>query len=196
MLWLLQVSIVVVVWAIAWPASAQPAPSANTRQAAWDLGSQLGLAAVGYAGGAPEASVASVLASAKALAAAIPVDVPALPAKTGDKAQASAAAIQYLIKQAGEPIGKTLREKHDLAHAALFEMAAKSQLLLMLYAPGDSLGQSLVTVIKRNAPRASLPENLWMPVADKVQAGAPFSEVKAAVAQMHTDVSKHLAATP
>ena len=171
----------------------QPAPAGNTRQVAWDLGTDLGLAAVGHASGAPKASVTAVMAKAKTLAATIPVDVPELPAKTGDKAKDSAASIQYLITQAGEPIGKALRARHDVAHVALFEMAAKSQLLLLLYAPGDSLGESLVSVIKRNAPRASLPDNLWMPVADKVQAGAPFAEVKAAVTRMHADVSKHLA---
>ena len=171
----------------------QPAPASGTRQVAWDLGTDLGLAAIGHASGAPKASVASVLAKAKKLAATIPVDVPELPVKTGDKAKDSAASIQYLITEAGEPIGKALRARHDVAHVALFEMAAKSQLLLLLYAPGDSLGPSLVSVIKRNAPRADLPESLWMPVADKVQAGAPFAEVKAAVTRMHADVSKYLA---
>jgi hypothetical protein len=187
--------------ALAGPAAAQSAPAAgppssSSRTVAWELGSKLGLAAVGHASGATAKTVASVLGNAKVLAAAVPVDVPEMPARTGDRTKDSAAAIQYLIKQAGEPIGKTLRDKYDVAHAALFEMAAKSQLLLLLYAPGDSLGTSLVTVIRRNAPRADLPENLWKPVADKVEAAATFDQVKAAVTRMHADVSKHLEGNP
>ena len=163
---------------------------------AWTLGSRLSLAAVLHDAGAPAEQVNKRFAAASVIGRALGVEVPPLPSRTGTKAEDSAAILAYLLRGIGEPTIKLLGDKHDAAHSRLFELAVKSNLLLMLYAPGDSLGVTIAKVIERNGPIGRLPEALWKPVVDLVRGGGPFDEVRTAVIKMHTDIAAHLATIP
>ena len=169
-----------------------PAKTGSTKKLAWDMGSKLSLAALGNGRGANASAVESVMGKAKDSAQQLGVEIPPLPDQTGDTTKDSAAALHYLLKTAGDPIASKLRSKYDDAHAALFEMALKSNVLMLLYSPGDSTSKTIAGVIKNRGTEAGLPESLWKPVVDKIEEQAPFDEVKAAVSQMHQDVLNHL----
>jgi hypothetical protein len=177
--------------AVAAPAQA---PAASTRARVWELGGKLSLAALGAANGAPAASVDRVFQSAKELAAGLGVDVPPLPERSLDKSKANADALGYLLKDAGAPIAEKLGSTYGADLSALFEVAVKSNLLLMLYSPGEQEGKTIADLIRRRAPDAKLPEELWRDVPTKIAAGAYFDDVKSAVAKMQSDVRKFLAA--
>ena len=179
--------------AVAAPAQA-PAAAASTRERVWELGGKLSFAALGAANGAPAASVDRVFQSAKELAAGLGVDIPPLPERSLDVAKAQADALGYLLKDAGAPVAQKLGSTYGADHSALFEVAVKSNLLLMLYSPGEQEGKTIADLIRRRAPDAKLPEELWRDVPTKIAAGAYFDDVKSAVAKMQSDVRKFLAA--
>jgi hypothetical protein len=179
--------------AVAAPAQT-PAGSPSTRERAWELGGKLSLAALGAANGAPAASVDRVFQNAKEIGAGLGVDLPPLPVRSLDKSKAQADTLDYLLKQAGSPIAEKLGASYGADHAALFEVAVKSNLLLMLYSPGEQEGKTIAELIRKRAPDAKLPEELWRDVPTKIAAGAYFDDVKKAVAKMQSDVRKYLAA--
>ena len=168
----------------------RPAPSL---QMAWTLGSRLSLAAVLYDRGASAEEVNKVFAQASAIGKAMGVDVPPLPSGTGTKAENSAEVLAYLLDKAGGPIARVLNDKYTKAHSDLFELAVKSNMLLMMYGPGDKSAVTIASVIERNGPRVMLPVILWKPVVDLVRGGATYKEVRDAVFKMHTDIAAHLA---
>lgn len=90
--------------------------------------------------------------------AVIGVEVRPLPALTGDKTKDGAAAINYVVSDAWQPIGTTLNAAYDQSHLALLEIALKSNLLLLVYAPDDQTGKTLAGLIERKAAEAGLPE--------------------------------------
>src|SRR5262245_17343480 len=142
-----------------------PPQRPSTRQVAWAVGDRLTLAAVLYDSGAAADQVAARLADARTIALSFGVDVPPLPAKTGEKSEDSASILLFVLRTAGPPIQKALEEKYGAPHARLFELATRSGLLLMLYVPGDSTGATIADVIDRDGPLAHLPEPLWKPVS-------------------------------
>ena len=164
---------------------------ASSKAIAWELGNKLSVAALLYdLNGTPNSDS---FMKAKALAATVDAQVPPFPAKTGDKAKDTAAILYYLLNEAGKPIIKKINEKHGVDHGQLFEMSLKANLLLTLYGPGEKDALAISGVIKRNATRLNLPANLWQPLVDKVEAGAPFAEVKDAVFKMQQSVGRYLA---
>ena len=168
------------------PASVKP-PS---KAIAWELGNQLSLAALLYNARGIENTES--LTKTKILASEFGAEVLPFPARTGDKVEDSAAIMAYLLNDGGKTIIGKVKEKYDQEHADLFEMALKSNLLLLMYGPGDKTGKTIAGVITRNGTRARLPESLWQPVVSKVEADASFDDVKTAVFKMQEDVRLHL----
>jgi hypothetical protein len=156
------------------------------------MGSKLSLAALGHGRGASQSAVEGVMGKARDMAQQLDVEIPPLPESTGDTTKDSAAALNYLMKTAGEPIAKKLKDKYGEDHSALFEMALKSNMLMLLYSPDDNMGRSIAGIIKDRGPKAGLSESLWKPVVDKIEEKASFEEVKEAVSKMHKDVSEYL----
>ena len=175
-------------------ASATPAAQAttSTRERVWELGGRLSLAAIAAANGAPVAAVDKVYQSAKDLAAGLGVEVPPLPERVLDKSKANADALAYLLREAGASIAGKLGSTYGPDHSAIFEVAVKSNLLLLLYAPGEQEAITIADVIRKRAPDARLPEELWRDVVAKVEGRATFDVVKNAVTKMHGDVRRFL----
>ncbi len=174
-------------------AADQPASGLNSRRAAWLLGSRLSLAALAHDRGIAAKNVpvwfADTQAAAKLLGTTV-LDLPE-PADAGDTAPASSRVINYLVVS-GQRIGPELSKRQGQEQSALFEIALKSNILLLLYSPGTSAGSSIAAAISRAAPQAKLPAELWQPLVVALNKQAPQTEVRAAVRKMHIDVEKHL----
>lgn len=157
---------------------------------AWNLADKLSMAAILYDLKGTETS--DSLSKAKILAAEVGAVVPMFPVKTGEKSKDTAAILAYLLSDVGKNVGGNVKTKYGQKEAALFEMSLKSNVLLLLYAPGDSMGKTVAKVIRSNAKIADLPENLWLPTVTKIESDASFDDVKDAIMEMHTDVSQYL----
>ena len=171
-----------------------PTDSVNTRLAAWRLGSNLSKAALAHDLGVATENIEGWFQEARVAADSLDTSLTDLPAKT-DTADASLSrgTLNYLFLQ-GQQVGRDLAGQYPVDHAALFEVAVKSNLLLVLYKPGSSAANAISTAIDGAAPRANLPPELWQPLLDSISNQAPPARVQAAVRQLHADVDKHLAA--
>ena len=170
-----------------------PAAPASSRQTVWDLGSSLSLAALGYARNAPEASVTAMRQEAQTLAQGAGLEIAGFPAKKGEPDEDSAALLQYLLTGPGAELAAQIKEKYDTEHAALFDTAVKSNILILLYAPSGELNEKAAEGITKAARLAKLPEKYWQPTLDKVKANAPATEISAEVKKMQEEVSDYLA---
>jgi hypothetical protein len=168
------------------------AASAPTRLDAWLLGSHLSLAALANDRGLAPENVQKWLESAKAHAAALGVVLADLPEKsvTGNQTT-SRQVLSYLFVQ-GQQIGRELAKQHGADHAALVEVALKSNLLRVLYSPGSGTTEAISGAIAQAAPRADLPATLWQPLLDLLAAKADPAEVRKAVQSFHAEVERHL----
>src|SRR6185436_8545258 len=100
--------------------------------------------------------------------------------------------IDYLATANGKRIGQELSKSHTAEESALFEVALKSNILLLLYVPNSSAGNSVAAAISQAAPQAKLPAELWQPLVDALNKQAPQADVRAAVRKMHIDVQQNL----
>jgi hypothetical protein len=163
-----------------------------TKLVVWALGSRLSLAALGYHQGAPREAVDSLLTKARTLAAEVGAEVPDLPRKTGKESADAAAVVHYLLVEAAQPMGRAIDQRYGAEHAALFEVALKSNLLLLLYVPGQKEGAEIADVLVQRGRKADLPEELLRPLVAKIAARAAYPDLKEAVFRMHDDVARHL----
>jgi hypothetical protein len=161
----------------------------TTKGGAWLLGDNLSIAALLYNQGAANDTVDRYLSKAKKIADIFGVTVKPFPTKASTSAESSADIIHYLIEGDGAQIGVALAQKYDQAHGVLFEVAVKSNLLILLYGPGDSLGKSIAEVIKTRLSSINLPDKLWGGVVTLVNNGATADQVKDAVFKMHKDIA-------
>ena len=177
-------------------AAAPPANALNNRRAAWLLGSRLSLAALAHDRGVAEKNVPIWFEDARTAARILGTSVADLPepAAAADEGPASRQVVNYLLLN-GQRIGRELSKQHGPEQAALFEIALKSNILLLLYSPGASAGDSIATAISQAAPQAKLPAELWQPLVGALEKQAPQSDVRAAVRKMHIDVDQFLAGT-
>lgn len=172
--------------------AARAADSDNTTKGgAWLLGDNLSLAALLYNQNAPDDMTQRFLAKAKKIAEIFEIEIKPFPAKAPDSTTASADIIHYLIAGDGAEVGVALAQKFDDEHGMLFEVAVKSNLLILLYAPNDDLGKSIAKVIQSRLGSTSLPQRLWQPVVDLVNKGGSADDVKEAVFKMHKDIADY-----
>ena len=168
----------------------------STRAKVWELGGKLSLAAVAAANAMPKPTVDKVFASAKDIGVSLGVDVPPLPERKLDRTEAQADALGYLLRDAGAPIAGRLGSAYGPDHAALFEIAVKTNLLLMFYAPGEKESQTIAALVRKRAADARLPEEVWRDLPARIDARASYDVVKAAVQKLHGDVRRYLRAEP
>lgn len=174
--------------------SESSAPRLSTRRAAWLLGSRLALAALAHDRGVAQDKVPIWFADAQTAAKLLGTSFGELPepASVGDqKVPASRQVINYLLVN-GQRMGHDLAKQHGVEDASLFEVALKSNILLLLYTPSGTAGESIAAAIAQAAPRAKLPTELWKPLVDTLGKKAPQTDVRAAVRKMHTEVDQYL----
>lgn len=156
----------------------------------------MSLASLAHDRGVAKDKVPAWFAQAQAAAKQLGVTIGDLPspAAAGEATPASRQVMNYLLVD-GQRIGRELTKQHGAEAAALFEVAIKSNLLLLLYGPGSAEGASIADAISDAAPRAKLPGELWKPLVDVLDRQLPSSDVRLAVQKMHTDVSQFLASS-
>jgi hypothetical protein len=172
-----------------------PPASAGTKHAAWVLGSKFCLAALANDGGAVPEDVTKWFEEAKLSAESLNVplaDLPKQPATPNAQAPSSNV-LEYIVKQE-KAIGDRLAADRDEQHAAIFRMAVRSNLLLMLNTPGSRAVETLSKSLAELGPRTGLPQELWQPLLDLLAQSATPAAIREAVPQMHADVEQHLAA--
>ena len=173
---------------------APPKLTPKVRYAIWTLGSRLSLAALAHDRQMAANSIPTWLDEARSACKVLGTTVPELPepGQGADKSQPSPQVMDYLLSQ-GQRIGRELSKQYGAEQAALFEVALKSNLLLLLYNPGSDATNSIATSISRAAPQAKLPQELWLPVVERIGQKGSLDDVRKAVQQMHRDVSGYLA---
>lgn len=183
------------------PAASQPqsaVPTASSAmtptRAAWLLGSRMSLAALAHDRGIAAQNVPVWFADAKSASTFLGTSIDELPepAAADDTSPASRQAINYLLVN-GQRIGRELAKQQGTEQSAIFEIALKSNLLLLLYTPGTSAGDSIATAISKAAPQAKLPDELWQPLVDALNKRMSQTDVRSAVRKMHGDIERYLA---
>jgi hypothetical protein len=169
-------------------------PPLTSRRAAWLLGSRLSLAALAHDRNVAPAETTGWFKEAGDMARMLGTSVTDLPTRPASASASSASreVLTYLLDE-GKRGGDDLRKNYGVDHAALFEVALKSNLLLVLNEPGSSAVEHISTSVERAAPLARLPEELWRPLLDTLSSGRPAVEVRAAVRKMHAGVDDYLA---
>ena len=165
-------------------------PEDLAKAAAWRLGDQLSLAGLLYAQGNQEDKVTELLSGIKPLAEAMQVEIKPFPPRSADSSQTYADVIHYLIAGDGAALGSEIGQKFGTPAGTLFEVSVKSNLLILLYQPGED--QGIGGVIQARMSGIGLPENLWMGVVTAINNKAPEADVKDAVFKMHDDVAAYL----
>ena len=171
-------------------AEAGATPEDIAKAAAWRLGDQLSIAGLLYAQGDQEDKVAEILSGIKPLAEAMKVEIKPFPPRSADSSQTYADVIHYLIAGDGAALGSEIGQKFGTPAGTLFEVSVKSNLLILLYQPGED--QGIGGVIQARMSEIGMPENLWMGVITAVNNKAPEADVKDAVFKMHDDVAAYL----
>jgi hypothetical protein len=160
------------------------------KAAAWRLGDQLSLAGLLYAQGNQDDKVEELLTGIKPLAEAMELEIKPFPPRSADSSQTYADVIHYLIAGDGADLGSQIAQKFGTPAGTLFEVSVKSNLLILLYQPGED--QGIGGVIQARMSEIGLPENLWMGVVTAINNKASEGDVKDAVFKMHDDVAAYL----
>lgn len=159
---------------------------------AWALGSRLSLAAVYYDrdAAAPDDTRAMIKKVTPA-AEHFGMKIPQWKLKTGAPATDTANMLSYLLTTTADFKNKIAAE-YGYACAMLFVVAMSSNTLLLVYVPGEPEGPTITGTIRENAALAGIPKELWMPVVEKVEANASYSDVRDAIVKMHSRIGKYL----
>lgn len=168
-----------------------PPASVSYALASWELGLQLA-SAVLFPLQEKTPSGVSATRLAVLVERELGLVLPPFPVRTEDKAADAAAAFSYLLKTGGGPLADRLEKRFGASSSALFLISLRLTLLIWLYAPYDTWGQTILSSVIRMAPVASLPESLFAKVRERVHAGATLAEVKAEVLEMINTVESHL----
>jgi len=165
----------------------------SSRYAAWSLGSTLSLAALANDRAASEDKVVGWFNTARQQAEVLGTTVAELPPRpaAGQVDMAGTRATEYLLNQ-GQAIGSHLATTLGDDHSALFEVALKSNLLLVRYEPGAKFSDVLGATIGQASARAQLPPELVQPIVQAVEAKSAVKAVRDAVFDMHDRVGKYL----
>jgi hypothetical protein len=126
------------------------------------------------------------------LAQSIGKQLPEYPELTGSRAENQGSLLRFAVKTVGSPYAKAVRDKYDDKHMQLFEMGLKSNLLLLIYQPGQSSAKSIGRAITKAAEANDIPQGIWGELVAAIDAGSPFAEIKSLVLALNRDVSRHL----
>ena len=163
----------------------------QTKLTAWQLGHKLGLVAALRSQGV-ESEVNRYFVQSLVLARELGLRELSLPERTGRDAEDSAIILGYIL-QDQEGIHYQLSRQYGEEHAQLYQLAAKSMLVAILYSPeGGDLLISLIRGIQRAAIASGLPDNLWTPLLDKMSESSSYSIVKEELFQMHNRTENYL----
>ena len=169
----------------------QPAPpeSIDSFQLTWQLSSRLSYMLV-----APEVDLASATDELRPVASMLGVDLPAF---RPFAPESDVERIRQLL-QVGRQLGKQVADKYGDDHAAVVEVAFKSNLLLAVMESRPQLKHSINSSVAAAAVRAGLPERLWKPFQATVADAKSAAEVGEAVVELQALLGRYMddTATP
>jgi len=165
--------------------AAAQANSESKKRLVWELGSNISRAATLHAQGASKPQVDRPFAAARKAATSLGITIPDLPAVAGDRVKDTALMLQYMLARTGNPIGDILQKNLGPEHAAIFEIALKSNILLIMYGPGESTTETIANVIRTRRSRTTLPNGMTDKLLQLIAAQAPYDEVKAELLNIH-----------
>jgi hypothetical protein len=166
--------------------------SAVAKAAAWRIADHLSLAGLLYAQGGEQHNVDELISSVRPLTEAMQIVIKPFPPRGPSPVETYAEVIQYLIKGDGAEIGRAIGGGFGKEAGTLFEIAVKSNLMILLYEPGND--QGMAEVIKARCTEIGLPNNLWLDLVNAINSKASKEEVKDAVFRMHDNVAAYLGA--
>ena len=150
----------------------------GTTLGAYELGYNLSLGLLGSARGA---NGGAFLTKAQGNASELGVKLPALPKFQKDSTKDTVAAMGYLLKDM-KPIAKSLERKKALA----LEIGIKSNLMRLLYSPGEDRG--LGKVLATRCQSLGMPATATKALTDAVARKAPSADISKALTQLDKDV--------
>jgi hypothetical protein len=172
--------------------TAEPDAGAVARRqlAVWRMGWELGLAALGQTQGADPALIERMFNGCSAYADALRVSLPMLP-EAAEGAEDTARVLHYLLNEAGERVAGELGNLYGPRATALWELATKSTIALILYGPDDEMGLALADAMERAALKAELPRSTYASAIDKMRTRQPYPDVKAELRAMSDRIGAH-----
>lgn len=182
---------------IDWPeeepeTAAIPTPAdPRTALAAWRMASKWSLAVGVYGKGWQADRYGNMLQQADFAAQLLKVQLPPLPENVAED-QLLSTATTLLLEKAGPQLAEVVGAEHSAGHRALCDLAIKTHSLLLIYTPTDGDLESLVAAIRKAAENSPLPERLWMPVIESLEARAEFQDLKRAVFELHDLATDYL----
>jgi hypothetical protein len=172
--------------------AAVPTPAdPRTALAAWRMASKWSLAVGVFGKGWPADRYVDMWQQAEFAAQLLRVPLPALPENVAIDEQLSAATT-LLLEESGPQLAEAVGAEHSATHRALCDLAIKTHALLLIYTPNGSQQKPLIVAIRQAAEDSPLPERLWKPVVDLLDAGADFQEAKRAIFELHNRAAKYL----
>jgi hypothetical protein len=178
------------------PAAAPTPADPRTALAAWRMASKWSLAVGGFGNGRPAEQYDDLLKQANFAAQLLQVQLPPLPEQPSPANRTEemllAAATDLLLDGSGPQLAKAVGTEHSDMHRALCDLAIKTHALLLIYKSHGSQQPPLVEEIRLAAKASPLPERLWKPVLESLDAGADFQEVKKSVFGLHAEATQYL----
>lgn len=165
-----------------WKPARQPAAPMDSRQLTWLLASRLSYLLV-----APEADLSAVESELGPVANKLEIELPDV--------QSVATGSAEQLKQAlsvGQTLGQRLVDRFGADHAALAEVAFKSNLLLATVEHRPQLKHGINASVAAAAVRANLSDSVWQPFQNAVAEGTTAREIGQAVVELHQRVGEHL----
>ncbi|TWT47438.1 hypothetical protein Pla111_10520 [Botrimarina hoheduenensis] len=169
------------------PLPALPVLPYNTRHLSWLLGAKLGLAQLAGAEGATDDEVRLWSEESNRLLKQLKLSAVAPPA-VGSSATTR---LQQLLSSA-EKLGDQIAAVHGPDHAALFEIALKTNALLALFDERPALAGPVARATTAAAERAVIPGRLWRDAARRIEYAQSRQEAFDAVTQLHAEVEAYL----
>ena len=161
-------------------AKQKPSP----REMAYGLGFDLSLAAYAYAQSKPQSVIDENSNKAKIEAKELGTTIPDFPKREDDASKTMAVMTHYVLVDALNPISADLKTNWGDENATLFELACKTSALFIVYDPKPD-APSMAGLYREDGPKAGLPESVWRPMAELLEAHKPSADVVEAIGTFH-----------
>jgi hypothetical protein len=166
----------------------EPSPEAL---AAWRMASRWSLAAAVYAKSQTTDQHDKLFEEAEQAAETVGTTLPEFPTSVENNHEK--AVIDFLLTTGTAKLTAQLTEKNSPQYAALAALAARTNLLLLVYTPKSQQLDPLIAEIKQAAEDSGLPSELWANLVSMLDQRASFTDVKREVLALHTAVGNYLA---
>jgi hypothetical protein len=167
------------------PAPTEPKPI-DSRDLTWRLASRLSYLLI-----APDTDVATVRDELEPVAAVLAIKLPDIAVTE----EGSPEQLKQLLA-VGRTLGEEAAVKYGAEHAALVEIAFKSNLLLAVAEERPQLRHGINGSVSAAAVRAGLPEAVWQPFQNEVGNHDDAASLTEAVLRLHNDVGKYFEELP